>query len=181
MMGKIDKIFRENDVLMSIKPHWIAKIANGEKTSEIRKTKPELWTPFKVYMYCTKPDMSLLQIIRDGDENYGEIYHGKPVFIKTFKHTSCGIADKHGKIVGEFTCDAIEWLNNLFEGEDTYHMPKLGNPCLTMEELEKYGQGKRLFGWHITNVKMYKEPKELAEFGLKRPPQSWQFVERKRG
>ena len=42
-------------VLISIKPKWVEKILGGEKTIEVRKTKPNLDVPFKVYIYCTKP------------------------------------------------------------------------------------------------------------------------------
>lgn len=41
-------------ILMSIRPKWVEKIANGEKTVEVRKTVPKCDQPFKVYMYCTK-------------------------------------------------------------------------------------------------------------------------------
>ena len=41
-------------VLISIQPKWVEKIANGEKTIEVRKTRPNLQTPFKCYIYCTK-------------------------------------------------------------------------------------------------------------------------------
>lgn len=41
-------------VMLSIRPKWVEKIANGEKTIEVRKTKPKLQTPFKCYIYCTK-------------------------------------------------------------------------------------------------------------------------------
>lgn len=30
-------------------------ICSGEKTIEVRKTRPKLETPFKVYIYCTLP------------------------------------------------------------------------------------------------------------------------------
>jgi predicted transcriptional regulator len=40
-------------VLISIQPKWVEKIARGQKTVEVRKTKPKLETPFKVYIYCT--------------------------------------------------------------------------------------------------------------------------------
>ena len=43
-------------VLISIRPEWCAKIASGEKTIEVRKTRPKLQTPFKAYIYCTMPD-----------------------------------------------------------------------------------------------------------------------------
>lgn len=72
-------------VLISIRPKWCEKIISGEKTIEVRKTRPKMDTPFKCYMYCTKPEEKLLTIMKDGDENYGETYHGKPVFIKTEK------------------------------------------------------------------------------------------------
>lgn len=42
-------------VMLSIRPKWVEKIANGEKTIEVRKTKPKLDTPFKCYIYCTLP------------------------------------------------------------------------------------------------------------------------------
>lgn len=41
-------------VLISIQPKWCELIASGKKTVEVRKTKPKLETPFKVYIYCTK-------------------------------------------------------------------------------------------------------------------------------
>lgn len=37
-------------VLISIQPKWCALIANGKKTIEIRKNKPNLETPFKCYI-----------------------------------------------------------------------------------------------------------------------------------
>ena len=40
-------------VMLSIRPKWAEKIANGEKTIEVRKTRPKLHTPFKCYIYCT--------------------------------------------------------------------------------------------------------------------------------
>lgn len=40
-------------VLLSAKPKWCALIASGKKTLEVRKNKPKIETPFKVYIYCT--------------------------------------------------------------------------------------------------------------------------------
>lgn len=40
-------------VLISIRPKWVEKIVSGEKTIEVRKTRPKLDTPFKCYIYCT--------------------------------------------------------------------------------------------------------------------------------
>lgn len=40
-------------VLISIQPKWVEKIASGKKTIEVRKTRPKLETPFKCYIYET--------------------------------------------------------------------------------------------------------------------------------
>lgn len=42
-------------VMLSIRPEWCEKIASGEKTIEVRKTRPKkLKNPFKCYIYCTQ-------------------------------------------------------------------------------------------------------------------------------
>ena len=37
----------DKSVLISIRPKWCELIASGEKTIEVRKTRPKLETPFK--------------------------------------------------------------------------------------------------------------------------------------
>lgn len=168
-------------VLMSIRPTWAQAIDRGEKTVEVRKTFPDfhiLSCPFKVYLYCTQGKGKLITILRDGDENYGTIYRGKPVFI-THPEGGYGSRVSRKTVFGEFVCDCAEVLNELFvDGlSRSYHFPYNGDACLTMHELEVYGKAKRLWGWHISDYKWYREPKSLADFGLKRPPQSWCYVE----
>ena len=41
-------------VLISIQPKWCELIAFGKKTVEVRKTRPKIDTPFKCYIYCTQ-------------------------------------------------------------------------------------------------------------------------------
>lgn len=49
---------------------------------------------------------------------------------------------------------------------------------VTREDLANYkGNSKYLYGWRIHAPQKFKNPKTLADFGLKRPPQSWQYVE----
>ena len=38
-------------VLISIRPGWCEKIISGQKTIEVRKTRPKMDTPFKCYIY----------------------------------------------------------------------------------------------------------------------------------
>ena len=39
------------------------------------------------------------------------------------------------------------------------------------------GGGKSLYGWIVGEAEEYDTPSPLAEFGLNRPPMSWQYVE----
>ena len=161
-------------VLMSIKPKWCKLIANGKKTVEIRKTKPKLETPFKVYIYCTK---------------------GDPVF------TQSAFCDEvsNGKVIGEFVCDRIIDVPYSQYFVDYYHtMPQddLEATCLDMGHIDEYLLSKNGYGWHISDLVIYDKPMELSEFRsyncrayidensypmptheITRPPQSWCYVE----
>ena len=74
-------------VMLSIRPKWVEKIANGEKTIEVRKTKPKLEAPFKCYIYCTLPKYP--------HEDFIATDYPRPQFYGG------------GKVIGEFTCDRI--------------------------------------------------------------------------
>ena len=169
-------------VLISIKPKWCELIASGKKTIEVRKTRPKMETPFKVYVYMTK---------------HKWIFKLLP-FLK----------NRFAKVIGEFVCDDII-VDERGENADVFSK----YAQLSLVEQKKYGANKPLFGWHITDLKIYYKPKELWEFSsygckivgdccinydcpncidngwmqppdckidgcyLTRPPQSWCYVE----
>ncbi len=144
-------------VLISVQPKWVEKIVNGEKTIEVRKNRPKLETPFKCYIYMTR-----------GHAVYPVTINGYP-----YTCSNCGGMD----VIGEFTCDRID--------EYTYHdtygyvLPckDYKGMCLSATKIEEYGNGKTLYGWHISDLKIYDESKALKEFGLTRPFRSWGYVE----
>ena len=157
-------------VLISIRPQWCAKIANGEKTIEVRKSRPKLETLFKCYIYQSKPKDRLITILKDGDENYGETYHGKPVFIKTYGDGYW--TGRNQKVIGEFVCDSyIGWGVNPLDGLYMIFPNELAAACLTGKDFEKYGNGKTLYGWHISDLQIYDKLKELSEFYF--PPEKY--------
>ena len=123
-------------VLISIRPQWCDKIIGGEKAIEIRKTRPKTETPFKCYIYCTQSGVAL------------------------------GAWGKHGKVIGEFTCDRIDRLApanepyGIYDIDDDYVL----QTCLENGALWDYGHGTPLYGWHISNLKIYDAPKKLGEF-----------------
>lgn len=194
-------------VMISIKPYWVFLIIaktmgwniDKEKTVEVRKTYPKdnEWNKIGK-IYCTKDKQSF---------NY--IPKKYQPFMEKFL----------GKVIGEFVCDRIdtirkrgiddnfdycylsldEWGNDDIEPEIT----AVKNSCVLRDDLNDYGKNSRmLYGWHISNLKIYGKPKELSEFEkpcnhncfvpcphyrgkeyecekpiITRPPQSWCYVE----
>ena len=132
-------------VLVSIKPKWCELIASGKKTVEVRKTKPKLETPFKVYIYETK---------------------------SLYKPNGCNHLFKgEGKVIGEFVCDKIDEIRvvdtelmryvtvndkaDMFISEET---------CLSVDALYDYLWPQKGYGWHISNLVIYDKPRELSGF-----------------
>lgn len=155
-------------VLISIRPKWCEMIASGKKTIEVRKTRPKIETPFKCYIYCTKPKMITKYVFKP--EDYPEYMRPeKTVFCKVPDASSpfCSEVNGNGAVIGEFVCDGVyENISCDCEGS-----------CVSASELREYANGEPLYGWHISDLKIYDKPKELNEFALTRPPQSWCYVE----
>ncbi len=133
-------------VMISIKPKWCELIASGQKTIEVRKSRPKLEAPFKCYIYCTKPRYEHEDFIRIDCQKI-QFYGGQ-------------------KVIGEFVCDEILQFNH-----DDYNSPAydisdddLNRTCLGQEDLYRYASGKTLYGWHISDLVIYDVPRELSEF-----------------
>lgn len=121
-------------VLISIKPKWCWKIERGEKTIEVRKTAPKE-VPFKAYIYCS---------YGNDKENY--------------------MLGGCGKIIGEFICDkrdeyAYDYCDGVDIDDDT-----IIETAISREDINIYAKGKTLYGWHISDLKIYDKPKEWSEF-----------------
>ena len=106
-------------VLISIRPKWVEKIVNGEKTIEVRKTRPKLETPFKCYIYCTLPKYP--------HEDFIATDYPRPQFYGG------------GKVIGEFTCDRIFPINVFNNGSiQNWLFEHMERSCLTYEEPVSY-------------------------------------------
>ena len=201
-------------VMISIKPKWCELIASGRKTIEVRKTKPKLETPFKCYIYCTKESYK-------GKYLHTSNQHGKLLFWHNPNDTTITVQPEEydytayacgGKVVGEFVCKHITDIQVLNKGLFTGGYPNgnctlvVQNSALTPKDIKEYANGKEwVYGWHISDLVIYDEPKKLGEFlrinrecwyadlGLakrdclecknvecfvSRPPQSWCYVRR---
>jgi predicted transcriptional regulator len=178
-------------VMISINPKWCELIANGKKTVEVRKSKPKLEPPFKVYIYATKPKhfYKISEHMATTDEGL-YLSNGKVKMSDGFEFWSDDIECEYlsGKVIGEFVCDAI-----LSRCESANADIAEQQGCIRREELFEYAKGKELFGWHISDIEIYDTPMEINRFvsastintncfgqrlkRLDRPPQSWCYVE----
>ena len=153
------------DVLISIRPEWCDKIISGEKTIEVRKTRPKIDTPFRCYIYETKGKTNVPWMDEDGHM----IFKGQ------------------GMVIGQFICDSITRFGVPYPA---YH-EKLDQDikqqsCLSYMNLHDYAGHRDLYGWHISELNIYDEPKELKQFQIpttfparriRQAPQSWIYVE----
>lgn len=116
----------------------------------MRKTAPKE-VPFKAYIYCT---------YGNDRENY--------------------MLGSQGKIIGEFICDKVYKIEPIFSFYDCYSgyddssdfsyfedysidSERLKKTCLTRQELYIYGKEKNLYGWHISDLKIYARLAELED------------------
>ena len=90
-------------------------------------------------------------------------------------------------VIGEFVCSNIiplliqPWL---------YITSAITDACLTREQVKEYSKEKEVFGWRISHLVIYDQPRSISEFftesnatydcptlvPMKRPPQSWCYV-----
>ena len=190
-------------VLISIQPYWVFLIiakamgwkTDKEKTIEVRKNFPkaEDWNKL-VEIYCSKDKKSFNRIPKEY----------QPLMEKFL-----------GKVIGDFVCDKVydlKYVPTVYYGKPagTYEEMICNSSCLSVDQIKEYAKGRDIYGWHISNLKIYDKPKKLSEFKvecpiknkingdcqlckyanfshygnrpkcnayLKRPPQSWQFIE----
>lgn len=76
-----------------------------------------------------------------------------------------------GAVLGQFYCHG--WAKS-----DCWPMSYMASrSCVPVEDLERYADGKPLYGWIVGEAEAYDTPSPLAEFGMTRPPMSWQYIE----
>ena len=167
------------NILISIKPEWVCKILNREKTLEIRKSIPKELLKGEeclVEIYCTK------------DQN--KILAGTPLVDGSWKcwnrkdwnkqqRKDCGFGKYNGKVVARWHLKRIDFLIDYGIGvhyaDKDYNLLDLDylrtNACLTDEKIYLYlglkkdsGYYNDGYAWHIDNLEIYDTPKELSEF-----------------
>ena len=180
-------------VLASLKPYYYYLIGEKIKTLEIRKSDLKN-LPQDVLFYMSKDEKSFGKIPKEFQEKYRKHF---------------------GKIGMRVVCDEVEEFHEWelspqgkfadFERERLENF--LTAACLSEEEVVRYRENlpycKPLYGWHISDLKIYDKPKPIMQFykpcpikikncpvcelystytgccmnNIDRPPQSYMFVE----
>lgn len=154
-------------ILISIKPKWVAKILNGEKTIEIRKRFPKDYVGW-VYIYCTK-DKKYANLINRGGFLTGmvvarfwcdKVEEIRPSTIDNFAKDSC------------LTIQELEnylWSNILF------------GYAIHITKLEIFDKPKELSEFNVRHYPQFacfvKNETHYELAPLTKAPQSWCYIE----
>lgn len=174
-------------ILASIKPYYYYLIAEEKKKIEVRKMALKN-LPQDISFYMSKDEKSFAKIPKEFQDKYRK-HFGK-----------VGLAIVCDKIT-RYNCDKA-FDEYFIAGYIGAYMP-LKEMCLTNKDLIEYGKGRPLYGWHISDLKIYDKPKPIMQFykpcpikikncpvcelystytgccmnNIDRPPQSYMFVE----
>lgn len=141
-------------VMKAISPKRCKLIANVKATVELSKVKPNIEVPFRCYIYCT-----MRRAKRPGE-------------ILLIHTPDAKIHRGNGWVIGEFLCDDVAVIfdtNGNAENYMTDILPSiLQKTELSYDEFGAYvgsrADKNSIYGWNITDLKIYEEPKSLFEF-----------------
>ena len=158
-------------ILLSIRPQWLVKILNGEKTIEVRKLFPKDYVGW-VYLYCSKNGGTLCPSYKSDNTMRYVVIKDKYDDVIT-----------NGHIVARFWCDKVEeiklWYSpaqadNCVDYDVWYHETEsldddelLYRSCLSGEKLINYlcrKNNNEGYAIHISKLEIFDRPKELSEF-----------------
>lgn len=155
-------------MLMAIRPEWLVKILNGEKTIEVRKLFPKDYVGW-VYLYCSKGIKKNYHVIEVIDTDTGWRGYEYDYYLSS---DSSYLDDcLEGKVVARFWCDKVEEIvcHNMFNAP-TYNTELLFErqlcikSCLGVYDLFDYLGNKNGYAIHISKLEIFDRPKELSEF-----------------
>lgn len=182
-------------VLISIQPKWCELIASGKKTVEVRKTRPKIDTPFKCYIYCTLSGSN--EFFKEDCGGDIAKWNKSKMALKKGKVIGEFVCNEFTYIEAGYDTNGNRHLYNTAFIEHRMCIPD--NELF--DYLYKSRENRGGWGWHISNLVIYDKPKELGEFHkhieifdgasikeleelgiidarMKRPPQSWCYIER---
>lgn len=180
-------------IILSERPKHACNILNRIKNIDIRRSAPENWVkylrgetdkkpePITVYIYCSFPRGKNDKLCRNGDSWFltdNEENHNGKILAKFtlpeveeiyLPYTKFGSDERVGceeaRTLQTKTMDEPEILEKarLFEDEIYRYVNFNKTPCG--------------YAWHIEDLVIFNQPKNLSEFNLTKAPQSWGYCE----
>lgn len=137
-------------VLASLKPYYYYLVGEGIKKIEVRKSQPKAddWNK-ETYFYMSKDEKSFAKIPKEFQEKYRKHF---------------------GKVGLKFVCDNVYPIKSQYSGYvvanatqgETNEIAR--QSCLDYDDMVKYLGKKDGYAWHISDLVIYEQPKELSEF-----------------
>ena len=185
-------------IVISIKPEYVAKILNGDKIIELRKTAPRCALPIDVYIYCTKDKNEELWWY-DGTEDFRLYKKG------IANERDAGWHLQNGKVVAKFTLKKTSKVRTMVDHISRWFYIREDDERLTnilmfnrgwelkrkaamkdLNEIREYYAKKYHdswywdhreqtcgYAWHISDLEIFENPVALK----KHPPQNWRFMD----
>lgn len=179
-------------LMISVHPQWVQKILNGDKTIEVRPWIPKGELPLEVLIYVTKgePYLAEEKINHDDTWEVSQTFLGYSLFDTKYEldfrdeYYVKNCPPLNGKVVASFILNKVEeiimrkicgeWeVYGSENGQDSL----IQKSCLTQKEIFRYLKGNNGYAWHIDDLKIFEEPKELGDYGLTKAPQKMVWVE----
>lgn len=160
-------------IIIPFSPEWACKILNRKKTIEVRKglalynalkkaKERGEDVEFRMYVTQAKPHLKTNQS------------HS------TFYLTEDSLSNLNGKVVARFKAKAevidVDDMGILYEGDGMSCETLLSKSCLTFKQLDDYLLGGKGTALYIRDLEIFDKPKTLADYGLKRAPESWCYA-----
>lgn len=177
-------------VMKSVSPRICEKVASGDCTILVSKTAPKCKEPFKGYIYATEAKKWFHSGIIVTSDELLWLSNGKIKMCDGLELWADGEDYQcvNGKVIGEFICDKVDeydfhyglvrynsmGLPSGFYSSYLIFSDDYASMCLSYDEVKNYGNGKTLYGLHISNLKIYDEPKQISDF-LKPCPDPYRY------
>jgi predicted transcriptional regulator len=149
-------------IMISNKPKSAEQIMNGKKKIDVRKFYIE--PPFKVLNYVTKEKPYIKDFATYNAEHCkGKNYNRFISFNEQYNNNYT----INGKVAFEYVVNRVDMYlicKNLYNEMYFATIGELEQACLTQKEIREYGKGKPIYGWYISDLKIYDKPKELNNF-----------------
>ena len=179
-------------IIISIQSLWACKILNGEKSIEVRKGLA-LYNALKKAEERGEEVEFLMYVTESNPRLYGpDIYKRFHAVVEKRSITD----ELNGEVVARFKAEAeiitevstvpLEFYKGeqqftIYNLEDMDSGDLLKESCLSDEQMFAYlhdGKDTEEKGTalHIKDLEIFDKPKTLADYGLKRAPQSWCYA-----